>query len=96
MPVRSLIEELKALLERPQTPPQVKHCVAKVAPKFGGDTSKAFAICVSKMQKAGEIKKGSTELTKKGKKAAKAKSSKKSHGSTVASYEKLLKKAREE
>lgn len=95
MRVRSLIEELKALLERPQTPPQVKHCVAKVAPKFGGDTSKAFAICVARMQKSGEIKKGSMDLTKKGKKVAKAKASKKGHGSTVASYEKLLKKARD-
>lgn len=95
MRVRILIEELKTLLERPQTSPQVKHCVAKVAPKFGGDTSKAFAVCVASMQKAGEIKKGSMDLTKKGKKVAKVKKSKKGHDKTVAAYEKLLKKARD-
>ena len=39
------------LAEREQTPLAVKHCVSKVAPKYGGDTSRAFAICVSQMQK---------------------------------------------
>jgi hypothetical protein len=39
------------LAEREQTPLAVKHCVAKVAPKFGGDTSRAFAICVAQKNK---------------------------------------------
>lgn len=96
MPVRDLIEELRALVERPQTPPQVKHCVAKVAPKFGGDTSKAFAICVAQMQKSGQLKKGSMTPTKKGKKNARSKAAQKGHADVVSDYEKLLKTARED
>ena len=49
-----------------KTPELQKHCVADVAPKFGGDTHRAFAICTASLQKAGEMKKGHKDLTKKG------------------------------
>jgi hypothetical protein len=55
------------LAEREQTPPEVKHCVAKVAAKYGGDTSRAFAICVAAKQKGhlGKRKKTDPKTLKK-------------------------------
>ena len=48
----SIKDRMVAILtEREQTPLAVKHCVAKVAPKYGGDTSRAFAICVAQKNK---------------------------------------------
>ena len=79
---------ISLLAEREQTPTAVKHCVAKVAPKYGGDTSRAFAICVAQLQKAGQLKSGSMKATSKGKKAHTG------NGAKLKSYEKLLKKAR--
>lgn len=55
MRVRDQMIEL--LAERAQTPLAVKHCVAKVAPKYGDDTSRAFAICTAAKQK-GQLKRG--------------------------------------
>lgn len=82
------------LHERTETPSFVKHCVRAVAPKYGGDTSRAFAICISQMQKAGLIHPGSKELTAAGRKAAKKHSREKGHAMKVAEYEGLLKRAR--
>lgn len=96
MSVRTLIQELVALKERSETPPQLKRCVAKVAPKYDGNTSRAFAICVAQFQKTGQIKKGSMELTGKGKKVAGVKRKKDDHSSVVDKYEKLLKKNRKD
>lgn len=90
--LRANIDRLRALTEG--VPPQVKRCVAKVAPKFGGDTDRAFAICVSQMQKSKQIKKGSMELTSKGEKVAKSKAAKKDYGDLKGSYENLLKRNR--
>lgn len=83
---------LESLDERAPTPVGVKHCVAKVAPKYGGDTSRAFAICVAQMQKSGQLKPGTMQATAKGKKAHKGE---KGSGTKLKKYEKLLKKARE-
>jgi hypothetical protein len=80
--------------ERPQTPTSVKHCVAKLAAKYGGDTSKAFAICVAQMQKAGYLKKGSVQSTSKGKKADARHAGEKDAGKKMKSYERVLKAAR--
>lgn len=76
------------------TPTTVKHCVTKLAAKYGGDTSKAFAICVAQMQKAGYLKKGSVQSTSKGKKADKRHASEKEAGKKMKSYERFLKAAR--
>jgi hypothetical protein len=84
------------LEEREQTPAQVKHCVAKVADQYGGDTSKAFAICVAAGQKHGTLKKGSISSTKKGKKADRHKSRQDGHSDVVAGYEELLAKSRKQ
>lgn len=90
------IKELRLLGEGEdsETPPQVKRCVAKVAAKEGGDTSKAFAICVANFQKTGQLKKGSMSLTKKGKANAKKKRAKSDHSDVVDDYEDLLKQNR--
>lgn len=58
------------------TPVAVRHCVVKVFKSLGGDKaqgddrrdalSRAFAICMSSMQKAGQVKPGTRKLTKKG------------------------------
>ncbi len=89
-----LLYEMYVLAERPQTPAFIKHCVAKVAPKYGGDVSRAFSICVAQMQKSGRLEPGSIDPTAMGKKVAKAKKKQPGHGKKVASYEKLLKKAK--
>jgi len=90
----NLLYEMYVLVERPKTPAFVKHCVAKVAPKYGGDVSKAFAICVAQMQKTGRLEPGTIEPTDLGKTVAKAKKKQPEHGKKVASYEKLLKRAK--
>lgn len=92
--VSGLVEELRAALDeepRRRTPPQVKRCVAKVADKVQ-DTSRAFAICVAQMQKSGQIKPGTMQLTKKGKKRARSKAAKKDYRTMVDKYEKALKR----
>lgn len=71
-------------------PPQLKRCVAKVAGK-GKELDSAFAICVSSLQKSGQLGKGSLALTKKGEKVAKSKSSEKGHSKIVSKYKSLLK-----
>jgi len=78
-------------MERAQTPTGVKHCVTKVAPKFGGDTSRAFAICVSQMQKGGQLKPGTMKATAKGEKAHRGE---KGASARVKEYEKLLKNSK--
>lgn len=76
------------------TPSLVKHCVNRVAKRYGGDTERAFAICVSSMQKAGYLEPGSMQLTAKGKKKSAAHASEPDAEKKVKSYEKLLKKAK--
>lgn len=89
-----LLYEMYVLAERPQTPTVLKRCVADVAAKHGGDTDRAFAICVSSLQKSGRLKPGTVKLTSMGKKVSKKKSGEKDNKAKVADYEKLLKKAR--
>ena len=78
------------------TPDLVRHCVAAVAKQYGGDTSKAFAICVASLQKAGYLKPGTMELTAAGKKKEKEHEAEPDADKKLKSYEKLLKAAREE
>jgi len=80
------------MAERAQTPASVKHCVAALAKKYG--TSKAFAICIAQMQKAGMLKPGTIKSTSKGKKADKRHSGEKDAGKKMKSYERFLKAAR--
>lgn len=54
----------------------LRRCVADVAKKNDGDTSKVFAICTASLQKAGVLKKGTHKLTKKGRKRTSSKYSK--------------------
>lgn len=79
-----------------KTPLLVQHCVAAVADQYGGDTQKAFAICVAQLQKAGYLKPGSMELTAAGKKKQAEHESEPDAKKKLAKYEKLLKAARSE
>lgn len=76
------------------TPTMLKHCVADVAGKQGGDTHRAFAICTASLQKAGELKAGSNTATKKGKAKGAAHAKEPGAEKKVADYEKLLAAAR--
>lgn len=76
------------------TPDLVRHCVAAVAKQYGGDTSKAFAICVAQLQRNGYLKPGTMELTAAGKKKEKEHESEPDAEKKMKSYEKLLKAAR--
>ena len=78
------------------TPDLVRHCVAAVAKQYGGDTQKAFAICVAQLQKNGYLKPGTMELTAAGKKKEKEHEAEPDAKKKLAAYEKLLKAAREE
>lgn len=78
------------------TPDLVRHCVAAVAKQYGGDTDKAFAICVSQLQKNGYLKPGTMELTAAGKKKEKEHEAEPDAKKKLAAYEKLLKAARKE
>lgn len=83
-------------MEQKHKPLPLKNCVTSVAAKYGGDTSRAFAICTTSLQKAGELKPGSQELTAKGKKMAKKLARSKGADAIVADYEKALAAGREE
>jgi len=58
------------------TPVAVRHCVVKVFKSLGGDKAKgddrrevlsrSFAICMSSMQKSGQVKPGTRKATKRG------------------------------
>lgn len=78
------------------TPPLLRRCVAKVAAQYDGDTSKAFAICTAQYQRHGYMKKGSQELTKKGKRQQRRKAAEPGHARAMDDYETLLKTARAE
>lgn len=77
------------------TPDLVRHCVAAVAKQYGGDTSKAFAICVASLQKSGYLKPGTMELTAAGKKKEKEHEMEPDAAKKMKAYEKLLKASRE-
>lgn len=62
-----------------------------MAPRVG-DTGKAFAICISRLQKTGILKKGTKELTAKGKKAERKHKSEPEAGAKLAAYEKAIKR----
>jgi len=81
-------------IEEQHTPLPLKKCVAAVAPKHGGDTSRAFAICTASMQRAGIVKPGTKKLTSKGKGKASAHAKDPGVAGKVASYEKLLSASR--
>ena len=76
------------------TPVVLKRCVRAVAKQYGGDVSKAFAICTAQLQKGGYLRTGTQKVTAKGKKRSKSKAAQKGHAGKVAEYEKLLKGAR--
>lgn len=79
------------------TPDLVRHCVGSyMAKNPGSDTGKAFAICVSTMQKAGYVKPGTIELTGAGKSKEKEHESEPDAAKKKARYEKFLAQAREE
>lgn len=78
------------------TPDLVRHCVAAVAKQYGGDTSKAFAICVAQLQKNGYLKPGTMELTAAGKKKEKEHEAEPDAEKKLKAYEKLLKANRKE
>jgi hypothetical protein len=78
------------------TPDLVRHCVAAVAKQYGGDTSKAFAICVASLQKAGYLKAGTMELTAAGKKKEAEHEAEPDAEKKMKAYEKLLKANRKE
>ncbi len=78
------------------TPDLVRHCVAAVAKQYGGDTSKAFAICVAQLQKAGYLKPGTMELTAAGKQKEKEHEAEPDAAKKMKAYEKLLKANRKE
>lgn len=78
------------------TPDLVRHCVAAVAKQYGGDTSKAFAICVAQLQKNGYLKPGTMELTAAGKAKEKEHEAEPDAAKKLKAYEKLLKANRKE
>lgn len=89
----------RMIVEAAQTSNLERRCVNDVAQKNEyGDTSsrdklsRAFAICRSSLQKAGEIKKGGMELTKKGAKRSKAR--RQDNTKKISSFERLVKSAR--
>lgn len=80
-----------------ETPDLVRHCVASYMKNNpGSDTSQAFAICVSTMQKAGYVQPGSMKLTAAGKGKEKSHETEPDAAAKMARYEKFLKAAREE
>ena len=89
------METLDILLAE-ATPDLVRHCVGSyMASNPGSDTSQAFAICVSTMQKAGYVEPGSLKLTGAGETKEKEHENEKDAGKKKARYEKFLKAARE-
>lgn len=86
--LRSLFEERKP------TPPVERRCVADVMKKQGKDMSSAFAICRASMQKAGNYKKGSADLTKKGAAKSASKDRAKDDPAKTKYFEKQVKAAR--
>jgi hypothetical protein len=89
--VRSLFAE-----ERKHTPTIERRCVADVMKKQGRDMSGAFAICRASMQKAGNYKKGSADLTKKGAAKSASKSRAKDDPAKFKYFEKQVKAARQD
>lgn len=77
-------------------PKLVQRCVAAVGKQYGGDTDKAFAICVGRLQKTGHLKDGSMELTAKGEKSQSELETEPDNDKKLAGYEKMLKAARSE
>jgi hypothetical protein len=72
-----------------------KRCIYDVLNKSAnGDLHRAFAICRSSMQKAGNYKKGSETLTKKGQKKNSASFSKIKNKTKISGYNKAVKQAR--
>ena len=77
-----------------KTPQVLRHCVAQVAAKNGGDVSKAFAICTAGLQKAGVLKRHTRDLTKKGRARAGARGRDSDSGQKDLDYEQLVAAAR--
>lgn len=76
------------------TPDLVRHCVNAVVKKGGHDVNSAFAICVAQMQKSGFVEPGSLKLTAAGKGKEKEHETEPDEAKKLASYEKILAKAR--
>lgn len=81
--------------DKSDVPVFVKKCVQSVAKKQGGDTDRAFAICVANFQKNGYLKKGTMDPTSKGKKLAKKHEDDPKLDKKLSRYEKYLKKAKD-
>ena len=77
------------------TPDLVRHCVAAVAAK-DGDTEKAFAICVSQLQKNGYLEPSTMKLTAAGREKEKEHEAEPDAAKKLASYEKILNAARKQ
>lgn len=75
---------------RSRTPLFVKRCVRAVAPQYGDDVGRAFAICVGQAQKQGYIKAGTMKPTAKGKRLSKKKGRDKESKEKTQGYEALL------
>jgi alcohol dehydrogenase class IV len=72
-----------------------KRCIYDVLNKSaGGDVHRAFAICRSSMQKAGNYAKGTETLTSKGKKKNKSSFDKVKNKTKIAGYNQAVKQAR--
>lgn len=69
-------------------PEILKHCVGQVGKEKG--KSRAFAICTASLQKAGILKKGTQELTAKGKKAEDKHKKEMDRNKKLADYEKVI------
>lgn len=74
------------------TPTWLKRCVASVAPQYGNDTGRAFAICTAQGQQSGLLKPGTGKPTEKGTSRAKSMGQEPGHKSKLGSYEKMLKR----
>jgi DNA-directed RNA polymerase subunit RPC12/RpoP len=81
------------LLLSEAVPSLVKHCVRAVSERYNGDTHRAFAICVSSMQKAGYIEKGSMSLTAAGKVKSSNHAQESDAGKKSKSFAKMIKLA---
>lgn len=82
-----------------EMPTQIKHCVRTITKKEPGGSdservSRAFAICTAHFQNTGFLKKGTHELTAKGKKNEKRHRAEPEIKSKLRSYKRYLRLAR--
>ena len=76
---------------------QLRRCVASVAGRGGtaeGDTSSAFAICTSSLQRGGYLEPGTAKPTAKGRARSRELSREMKHPIAIARYQDMLRRAR--